>query len=134
MGDVPEVMQAAFWVTVTIVPWIVAIAFTHHVISEPKKALEKLRKEYEETIKAKNEQIRDLRERLEFLKTKHKEELKQYTKLSRMLKELNAALSEGAVVLKCPKHPDADVQILADGTIVCSKGHRLWPKGEEHEG
>jgi len=47
-----------------------------------------------------------------------------------MLIELKKAIDAGAVRLACPKHPDAKIQILADGTILCSKEHRLWPRGD----
>lgn len=96
--------------------------------------VDKVRQRYEAVIKSKDEVIKDLRERLEYERAKHKEELMQYTKTSKMLKELGNALNAGAVKLRCPQHPDAEVTLLADGTIVCSKGHRIWPpEGEAIE-
>ncbi len=89
---------------------------------------ERIRKEYEARLKAKDERIHELENYVELLKKKHNEELQMYMRASRSAVELYNAVTNGAVKLRCPEHPDANVQILADGTILCSKGHRLWPK------
>jgi len=135
MNEIMGLMDIGLKVTVIIAMWMIATGFVIWITSEPGKEVERIKKEYEANIKTKDEMIKDLKERLAFERSKHKEELKQYTKTTKMLKELNNALNAGAVKLKCPKHPDAEVTLLADGTIVCSKGHRIWPpEGPEGEG
>ncbi|RLG89933.1 MAG: hypothetical protein DRO36_06950 [Candidatus Hecatellales archaeon] len=93
----------------------------------------RIRKEYEERIKSMREQLSELKERIKELKEQHREELRKYAKVNKMLLELRNAMDSGAVKLACPKHPDAEVTVLADGTIVCSRGHRVWPpeRGKE---
>jgi len=102
-----------------------AIAGIYRLLRNPKEHL--IRKEYEERIEALNKQIKTLEDLLKAKELAHKEELRRYSKINKMLHELRAALSQGAVKLTCPKHKDAEVTVLADGTIVCSEGHRLWP-------
>lgn len=89
---------------------------------------ERIRKEYEARLKAKDERIHELENYVELLKKKHNEELQMYMRASRAAVEVYNALRNGAVKLYCPEHPGANVEVLADGTIVCSKGHRLWPR------
>ena len=110
-----------------------AVVGTVRLIRNPSREVEKVRSEYERRIGELKEHNKELRERIDELKKMHKEELQKYTKTSKMLLELHAALSKGVVKLACPQHPKEEVTLLADGTIVCSKGHRLWPvrKGEE---
>ena len=92
---------------------------------------EEIRREYEARLKDKDERIRELEKYIETIKKRHEEEIQMYMRASRSAIELYNALTNGAVKLRCPEHPDSDVQVLADGTILCSKGHRLWPKGVE---
>ena len=94
----------------------------------------RIRREYEERIKALKEQLSEYRDRIEELKRVHKEELRKFSKVNKMLLELRKAIEEDAVKVTCPRHPDSEVTILADGTIVCSKGHRLWPPEKEEAG
>ena len=61
------------------------------------------------------------------------EELKELSEKAVMLEALNSAVKAGKVKLTCPEHKDADVTLLIDGTLICSKGHRLWPPGEGGE-
>ena len=124
-------MDLGLKITVIIVMWLIGAGFLNYVITEPQKAVDRVRKDYEERVKVLRQQLKDYRERIQFLQQKHKDELRQYAKVNKMLVELKKAVDAGAVQLKCPKHPRAEVTVLADGTIVCSKGHRLWPPEEE---
>ncbi len=90
--------------------------------------LERIKRDYEYQLKLREKRIEELEKYIELLKRSHKEEIQMYMKTERMAIELKNAVTNGAVKLRCPEHPDAEVQVLADGTIVCSKGHRLWPR------
>ena len=90
--------------------------------------IEKIKQDYEYQLKLREKRIEELEKYIELLKRSHKEEIQMYMKTERMAIELKNAVTNGAVKLRCPEHPDAEIQVLADGTIVCSKGHRLWPR------
>ena len=64
----------------------------------------------------------------ERLKTWEEKELKETTheKLGKIFIELDKALRESAVILKCPQHPDSEVIILSDGSLWCRAGHYVW--------
>jgi len=68
---------------------------------------------------------------LEAREREFKERLNELSEKAVMLEALNSAVKAGKVKLTCPEHKDADVTLLIDGTLICSKGHRLWPPGEE---
>ena len=77
-----------------------------------------------------SEQLQTLRELMKAKEAQYEAELNSVTKASKMLRELNKAVRDGAVRLVCPAHAK-DATILSDGTILCEEGHRLWPKEEE---
>ena len=79
-------------------------------------------------LKAKLEQLQAQLETKEAEIVRLQRELNTLSRDIKRLQALNAAIRSGAVSLKCPNHPDAAVRFLADGTIVCEEGHRLWPK------
>lgn len=64
----------------------------------------------------------------ERLKTWEEKELRETTqeRLGRIFIELDKALRESAVILKCPQHPDSEVTILSDGSLWCKAGHYVW--------
>ncbi len=64
----------------------------------------------------------------EKLKTLEERELRETTqeRLGKIFIELDKALRESAVILKCPQHPDAEVTILSDGSLWCKAGHYVW--------
>ena len=107
-----------------IIPLVIAVIIT--MFRSGSKEIEELRKRYETQIKTMNDQIHTLREMLELKERQHRDELKRYLKRSKMIVELNNAINAGAVKVICPIHNE-DVEILADGTIICRKGHRIWP-------
>ncbi|MEM2021992.1 MAG: hypothetical protein QXP80_07200, partial [Zestosphaera sp.] len=49
-----------------------------------------------------------------------------HERLSKIFLELDKALRESAVMLRCPQHPDAEVSILSDGSLWCKAGHYVW--------
>jgi len=113
-------LTLAIWVGIAAI-----VVLTVKLLSNPN--VEGLKRAYEERIEGLKRQINDLRELLKTKDIAYREELKKYTKINKMLQELNKALEHGAIKLACPQHQGSEVTILADGTIVCSKGHRLWP-------
>ena len=88
------------------------------------------RKKCRERISELKNQVEEYRQRITELSERHKAELEQYAKMSKMLLELKNAIEGEAVKLTCSEH-GTDVILLADGTIVCDRGHRVWPRGEE---
>jgi len=109
------------------------IAITDSAIKFVNRSQEEIKKEYEERIKNYKEQLEELRELLKTRENAHKEELKRIARTNKMQLELGKAIEAGAVQLRCPKHPEAQVTLLLDGTITCSKGHRIWPPEVEKE-
>ena len=107
------------------------IALVAYMFRSGSEEVFRVRKEYESRIKELKERLNEYRERLDELRKQHREELAKYSRMSKMLIELKNALDSGAVKLTCPKHPESSVTVLADGTIVCSKGHRVWPPEKE---
>ena len=76
------------------------------------------------------EQLETLRELIKAKEAQYEAELNRVSKASKMLRELDKAVRDGAVRLVCPAHTK-NATILGDGTILCEEGHRLWPKEEE---
>ncbi|MCC6032760.1 MAG: hypothetical protein LM561_01600 [Desulfurococcaceae archaeon] len=66
-----------------------------------------------------------IQERLKALEGKELRETTQ-ERLGKIFIELDKALRESAVILKCPQHPDAEVTILSDGSLWCKAGHYVW--------
>lgn len=64
----------------------------------------------------------------EKLKTWEEKEIRETTqeRLGRIFIELDKALRDNAVILKCPQHPDSKVTILSDGSLWCMAGHYVW--------
>ena len=131
---VPDIIITAFWVTAVLIPWVVGIAFLYHVITDPARQVRRVKSEYEALLKSKDETIKELKERLAFLQRRHKEEMKQYTRISRMLHELKKAMDAGVIGLVHVKD-GGEVELLADGTMICRKERkRVWPVEEGGEG
>jgi hypothetical protein len=94
---------------------------------------ERIKMYYEERIKVLQEQIKDLKNSLKLKESQFKEELRSYHRQSKMILGIKNALSKGSIQIKCRQHM-ADVEVLADGTIICGAGkHRIWPPEEEVE-
>ena len=79
-------------------------------------------------------QVDMYRKMLEAKEREFKERLKELSEKATMLQSLNDAIKAGKVKLTCPEHKDAEVTLLIDGTMICSKGHRLWPPSPEEAG
>ena len=103
------------------------------VVKAGRDSEEVVRREYEERLKQKDELIGLLKEKLGLCEERAKEEARRLATVSRMMRETWDAIEAGAVRLACPEHPEASVSVLQDGTIVCSEGHRLWPRVEVGE-
>ena len=76
------------------------------------------------------EQLETLRELLKAKEAEYREELESVVKHSKMLRELHKAIKAAAIQVKCPEH-GTDISILNDGTILCSSGHRIWPREDK---
>ena len=93
---------------------------------------ERIKAMYQERIDALKEEIKELKERMAFKEQQHREELKNLLRSSKMVAALKDTLDKGSIKIRCSEH-DTDVEILADGTIICRKGHRIWPEKKEVE-
>ena len=128
MSPILDLIQDVLVITIFALFIPLMLIVMYRLVRSGNGEIETIRREYEARLKAKDERIKELEEYIDMLKRKHKEELQMYMRTSRSAAEVYNAIKNGAVKLVCPEHPDANVQILADGTIVCDKGHRLWPK------
>ncbi|AQQ75450.1 hypothetical protein JdFRA1000001_17c [uncultured archaeal virus] len=97
---------------------------------------ERIKAMYQERIDALKDQIKELKERMAFKEQQHKEELRDLLRSSKMVAGLKNALDTGLIKIRCSEH-DSDVEVLADGTIICREKHRIWPpekvEDEEYE-
>lgn len=119
------------------------LAGIYRLISNPsiKARIELIKDEYEkqlEVLRKENDRLRKLIDEKEKL---HRKQLEDAMYRSKMALSLSEAISAGAVKVLCPVH-DTDVQVLVDGTLVCTEGHRIvvsrrpeipFETGEEYE-
>ncbi|MCD6300894.1 MAG: hypothetical protein J7L82_02365 [Staphylothermus sp.] len=123
-----DLIQDVLVITIFILFIPLMLILMYRLVKSGNAEIEKIKKEYEARLKAKDGRIKELEEYIDVLKKKHREEMQMCMRSSKAAVEVYNALRNGAVKLRCPKHPDAEVEVLADGTITCSKGHRLWPR------
>jgi len=128
MFDIFKIFFDVGFVILTWVSILFIVVAIYRLLSSPD--VDKIKKEYEERIKNLKDQVKELQDTIKLREQQHKEELKSYLRSSKMVIGLKNALDHGVVKVKCPIH-DEDVEILADGTIICRKGHRIWPREEE---
>ncbi len=126
------IFDTRIWLTVAL--WfamaLAAIAVYHSLREGSRQWEEEIRRvkqSYEERIDSYKKEIESLKELLETREKVHREEIEKLARINRMLHELHNAVEKGAVRLTCPRHIDTGVTLFIDGTIICDKGHRLWP-------
>ena len=111
---------------------ILAIGFAALAIlhQHREKELSEERKRFVERINELKSQVDEYRQRINELNEKHRVELEHYTRINKMLEELKKAIDNNAIRLTCPSH-QTYASILVDGTIICEKGHRIWPREDK---
>ncbi len=127
-----DLLSPWLWMVITI--WFVmalsTVAVIHTIRESGRKweeEIERVKQRYEERLDEYKKQVDRLEKLLKTNEIMHREEVARLTRINRMLHELSQAVERGAVKLSCPKHLDSEVTLLMDGTIVCGKGHRIWP-------
>ena len=89
-------------------------------------------KYYKEKIKELKDQVDWYRELLEEQKKHYQEEIRKLTKISSAVKSLVAALDEGLIEIRHVED-NGKVVVLKDGTLVCDKGHVVYPKPDKQQ-
>ena len=76
--------------------------------------------------------LEESRKLVQDLRAEYNKRLKEYTQYNKLAISIYEAMKNNRVKIICPQH-NTPVQVLTDGTIICSKGHRLWPVDEDEE-
>ena len=102
------------------------LAGIYRLMSNPslKARIELVKDEYEkqlEVLRKENDRLRKLIDEKERL---HRKQLEDAMYRNRMALALSEAISAGSIRVICPTH-ETDVQVLVDGTLVCTEGHRI---------
>lgn len=102
------------------------LAGIYRLISNPsvKAKIELIKDEYErqlEVLRKENDRLRKLIDEKERL---HRKQLQDAMYRNKMALSLSEAISTGSVRVICPTH-ETDVQVLVDGTLICTEGHRI---------
>ncbi len=92
---------------------------------------EQIKREYERRIKDLKNEVKELREKIVWMRRQHDAELKNMLKRHRMLIGINRAIEAGSASLICTAH-QSEVEVLVDGTLICREGgHKLDTAGRE---
>ena len=117
------------YISLVLAAWGIFGVLLLMLIQQGKNTCESERKKYQTCKTALDETQGMVRQ----LRAEYNKRLKEYTQYNKLALSVYEALKNGSVKLVCPKHK-TDVQILTDGTIICGKGHRLWPPEDTGEG
>jgi len=86
----------------------------------------RIEREYMEKLDSLRKQLEVTEKLLESKEKECREQLEKVARVNKMLLEIKKALDSGVVKLVCSTHGET-VTVLVDGTIICPKGHRVWP-------
>ena len=107
---------------------IMAVMVTAFMIADRKS--DKKRKQCIEEKKQLLKELELTQQLLQETKEKYEEKIRQLTKLAKPLMSIGEALESGVIIIKHAKDGGRVIP-LPDGTLVCDKGHVIYPQVEE---